>query len=90
MGRRIMHGEVRGEVVLSPLASVEPYGRNTTKTNNVSLGGRDIPQPNVSRPRKYQLIWKLYCSTKADGFVGISLFASILISQNEAVQVETR
>jgi hypothetical protein len=27
-----MHGEVRGEVVLSPLASVEPYGRNTTKT----------------------------------------------------------
>jgi hypothetical protein len=33
MGRRIMHGEVRGEVVLSPLASVEPYGRNTTKTN---------------------------------------------------------
>ena len=32
LGRRIMHLEVRGEVVLSPLASAEPYGtRNTTK-----------------------------------------------------------
>ncbi len=31
--RRIMHAEVRGEVVLSPLASVGPYGRNTTKAN---------------------------------------------------------
>jgi hypothetical protein len=60
IGRRIMHGKVRGEVVLSSLASVEPYGRNTTKANIAlfPLEGGIRPSArgiNIGQ-RKYQLI----------------------------------
>ena len=58
-----MHGEVRGEVVLSSPASVEPYGRNTTKAN-IELfpleGGIHPSARGINiRQGKYQLIWKL-------------------------------
>ena len=55
-----MHGKVRGEVVLSSLASVEPYSRNTTKANIAlfPLEGGIRPSArglNIGQ-RKYQLI----------------------------------